>query len=72
MKDHFSEFFCTLMYNENGRYISFIAIQGQSKSVIITPESIDKGGWGNIAHTVAKFVYEPESTADSDINGAQV
>lgn len=48
MKDHFSDFFCTLKYNENGRYISFIAIQGQSKSVIIKPESIFKGGWGTL------------------------
>lgn len=64
MKDHFSEFFCTLKYNENGRYIIFIAIQGQRKSIIITPESTYKGGWGNIANKVAKFIYEPERTQE--------
>ncbi|OIT39117.1 hypothetical protein A4A49_63403, partial [Nicotiana attenuata] len=25
MKDHYAEFYCTLKYNEHGRYISFIA-----------------------------------------------
>ncbi|KAG5599553.1 hypothetical protein H5410_030923, partial [Solanum commersonii] len=33
MKDHFSEFFCTLKYNENGRYISFIAIQERTQQI---------------------------------------
>lgn len=60
MKDHFSDYFCTLKYNESGRYISFIAIQGQNKSVIITPESTYKGVWGNIADKIAKFIYEPK------------
>lgn len=60
MKDHFSEFFCTLKCNENGRYISFIALQGQRKSIIITPESSHKGGWVNIAHKMVKILYEPE------------
>ncbi|KAG5577331.1 hypothetical protein H5410_057465 [Solanum commersonii] len=59
MKDHFSEFFCTLKYNENGRYNSFIALQGQSKSIIITPDNSHDGGWGNIAHKVANILYEP-------------
>ncbi|KAG5619008.1 hypothetical protein H5410_018832 [Solanum commersonii] len=62
MKDHFAEFYCTLKYNESGRYISFIALQGQNKSVIITPESTFKGGWGNIAHKIAGFIYEPDET----------
>ncbi|KAG5609934.1 hypothetical protein H5410_021215 [Solanum commersonii] len=59
-KDYFSEFFCTLKNNENVRYISFIAIQGQNIAVIITPETTFRGGWGNIAHKIAKFIYEPE------------
>lgn len=59
-KDHFSELFCTLKYNENGRYISFIALQGQKKSIIITPECYYKGGWSNIAHKIAKFIYTTE------------
>ncbi|KAG5619929.1 hypothetical protein H5410_005147 [Solanum commersonii] len=62
MKDHFAEFYCTLKYNESGRYINFIALQGQNKSVIITPESTFKGGWGNIAHKIAGFIYEPDET----------
>lgn len=45
MKDHFSEFFCTLKYNEHGRYISFVAVQGNNESVIITPEISFKEGW---------------------------
>ncbi|KAG5630998.1 hypothetical protein H5410_002715 [Solanum commersonii] len=59
IKDLFSDFFCTPKYNENGRYISFIAIQGQKKAIIITPESSYNGVWGNIAHKIAKFTYEP-------------
>lgn len=35
MRDH-SDSFCSLKYNENGRYISFIDIQGGDKSIIIT------------------------------------
>jgi len=62
LKDHFAEFYCTLKYNESGRYISFIALQDQNKSVIITPESTPKGGWGNIAHKIAGFIYEPIKT----------
>ncbi|KAG5599060.1 hypothetical protein H5410_030430 [Solanum commersonii] len=46
-------------YNENGRYVSFIVIEGQNKAVTITPESSYKGGWGNIAHKIAKITYEP-------------
>lgn len=44
MKDHYSEFFCTPKYNKSGRYINFITIQGQSKLVLIIPESKHKGG----------------------------
>lgn len=62
MKDHFAEFYCTLKYNASGRYISFIALQGQNKSVIITPESTPKKGWGNIAHKIVGFIYEPIKT----------
>lgn len=47
-KDHFAVFFCIPKYNEHGRYISFIAIQGESKSIIITSETTYKEGWGHI------------------------
>lgn len=72
-RDHFSELFSTLKYNENGRYISFIALQGQKKSIIITPECYHKGGWSNIAHKIAKFIYttkeaeQPQTAATSKI-----
>lgn len=75
-REHFSELFCTLKYNENGRYISFIALQGHKKSIIITPECYYKGGWSNIAHKIAKFIYttkeaEPPQTATtSKITGS--
>lgn len=62
MKDHFAEFDCTLKYNSSGRYISFIELQGQKKSVIVTPESTFKEGWGNIAHKIVGFIYEPKET----------
>ncbi|KAF3665931.1 hypothetical protein FXO38_09300 [Capsicum annuum] len=39
MKDHFSEFFCTLKYNENGRSISFIAIQEALKKELVQAEN---------------------------------
>uniref|UniRef100_M0ZV41 DUF4283 domain-containing protein n=1 Tax=Solanum tuberosum TaxID=4113 RepID=M0ZV41_SOLTU len=67
LKDHFAEFYCTLKYNESGRYISFIALQGQNKSVIIIPESTPKGGWGNIAHKIAGFIYEPIKTQGTTV-----
>ncbi|KAG5614842.1 hypothetical protein H5410_014666 [Solanum commersonii] len=38
-KEHFAEFYCSLKYNDNGRFVSFIAIQGRNKSIIITPEA---------------------------------
>lgn len=44
-KHHFAEFFCTLKYNEHGRYASFIAVQGGSRSVIITPETTLNDVW---------------------------
>ncbi|WMV48686.1 hypothetical protein MTR67_042071 [Solanum verrucosum] len=68
MKDHYSEFFCTLKYNNSGRYISFVATQGQSKSVIITPESKHMEGWGNIAYKIARFTYEPTKEQNTQIS----
>ena len=68
MKDHFADFYCTLKYNSSGRYISFIALQGQKKSVIITPESTFKGGLRNIAHRIAGFIYEPKETQGLTVN----
>lgn len=44
-KHHFAEFFCTLKYNEHCRYASFIAVQGGSRSVIITPETTLNDVW---------------------------
>lgn len=38
--------FCTLKYNEKGRYISSVALQGQNKSIIITPASTRRGWAG--------------------------
>ncbi|KAG5609573.1 hypothetical protein H5410_020854 [Solanum commersonii] len=76
MKDHFAEFYCTLKYkgesigghrwvrpkyNESGRYISFIALQGQNKSVIITPESTFKGG------PTKKLYFVTEATEKAEI-----
>lgn len=72
-REHFSELFCTLKYNENGRYISFIALQGHKKSIIITPECYYKGGWSNIAHKIAKFIdttkkaQQPQTATTSKI-----
>ncbi|KAG5627492.1 hypothetical protein H5410_012710 [Solanum commersonii] len=68
VKDLYSDFFCTLKYNEKGRYISFIAIQGQNKAVILTPESSYNTGWGNIAHKIAKFTYEPTTEQKTQFN----
>ncbi|KAG5586345.1 hypothetical protein H5410_046779 [Solanum commersonii] len=62
MKDHFAEFYSTLKYNESGIYINFITLQGQNKSVIITLESTLKGGWRNIGHKIAQFIYELDKT----------
>ncbi|KAF3645207.1 hypothetical protein FXO38_19762 [Capsicum annuum] len=66
MKDHFSEFFCTFKYNENGRYISFIAIQGEHKAVIITLEITINGGWENIAQKIVKFINAPSTTTEAE------
>lgn len=45
LKEHYSEYFCTFKFNANGKYISFIAIRGINKSVIITSETKYKEGW---------------------------
>lgn len=59
---------CTLRYKENGRYVSFIAIQGQNKFIIITPESADNEGWGSMAHKIEKFTYEPTTKQKAQSN----
>lgn len=61
LRDHFEEFYGTLKFNKNGRYVSFIAIQGEKRSIIIIPEFSDKVGWSNIAHKIAKLVHEPSN-----------
>jgi len=68
LKEHFAEFYCSLKYNENGRFVSFIAIQGQNKSIIITPEASYMGGWSNIVHKIAKFIYEPNLQPKPQVN----
>ncbi|WMV47888.1 hypothetical protein MTR67_041273 [Solanum verrucosum] len=68
VKNLYSDLFCTLKYNKKGKYISFIAIQGQNKAVIITPESSYNTGWGNIAHKIAKFTYEPTTEQKTQFN----
>lgn len=48
LRDHFEEFYRTLKFNENGRYVSFSAIQREKRSIIITPEFSDKVSWSNM------------------------
>lgn len=67
LKDHFAEFFCALKYNEHGRYISVIAIQGGSRSVIITPEVTLNAGWGDIAQKINRFI---NATDEAEVNAA--
>lgn len=55
------KFFCTLQDNKNERYVGFIAVQGQNKSIIITPETTNRGDLGNNAHKIPKFIQEPEN-----------
>lgn len=62
LKDHYAEFFCTLKYNERGRYISFIALQGGNRAVIITPEVSFKAGWGDIAQKIIRLINAPTQT----------
>lgn len=64
MKDQFEESYGILKYNENGRYINFIAIQGENRSIIITPEFLNKGEWSNIAHKIDDCVYELTSLTE--------
>ncbi|KAF3674022.1 Ras-related protein RABF2b [Capsicum annuum] len=66
IKDNLWEFFCTLKYNENGRYISFISIQGEHKAVIITPETTLNGGWGNISQKIVKFINAQSIVTEAD------
>lgn len=58
-RDHFAEFFCNLKCNEQGRYISFIAIQVDNRSVIITPEITLNAGWTTIAQKISRFIIAP-------------
>lgn len=56
VKNHFAKFYSTFIYNEIGRYIIFISIQGMSRSIIITPETSNKGCW---IFNIASLNYEP-------------
>ena len=70
-KEHFAEFYCSLKYNEKGRFVSFIAIQGQKKSITITPEGSYMGwgwGWSNIVHKIGRFIYEPNLQPKPQVN----
>ncbi|KAF3681222.1 hypothetical protein FXO38_01856 [Capsicum annuum] len=46
----------------------YYTIQGPKKSVIITLETTYKGGWGNIAQEIEKFIYEPGKKQESQPN----
>lgn len=35
MKDHFSDFFCTLKYNENGTYINLFPFNGKTNMSLL-------------------------------------
>lgn len=67
MKDHYAEFYCNLKYNEYGRYISFIVVQGENKSVIITPEISLNAGWGDIAQKIQRLINVPEKERNIQI-----
>ncbi|XP_019247268.1 PREDICTED: uncharacterized protein LOC109226839 [Nicotiana attenuata] len=56
--EFFSQFYGTLKYNKYGRYISIIAIQGDSRSVTIIPEGTFKEGWGKIALKMDRFIND--------------
>ncbi|KAK6786236.1 hypothetical protein RDI58_014761 [Solanum bulbocastanum] len=43
-------------------------VAGQNKAVTITLEYSYKGGWGNIAHKIAKITYEPTTEQKVQLN----
>ncbi|KAF3662554.1 putative UDP-glucose 6-dehydrogenase-like isoform 1 [Capsicum annuum] len=67
-RDLFAEFYCNLKYNEHGRYISFIAVQGGNRSVIISPEIALNAGWAAIAQKMEKFIATPTRKGPSTFN----
>ncbi|CAN4120028.1 unnamed protein product [Withania somnifera] len=54
-RDLFAEFYCNLKYNEHGRYISFIAVQGEQLSNCISLNA----GWIAIVQKIEKFIAIP-------------
>lgn len=55
-KEQISEFYGTRKYNVHGRYMSFLALIGETKEVIIVPELGINAGWRNIAFKIEGFI----------------
>ncbi|WMV27311.1 hypothetical protein MTR67_020696 [Solanum verrucosum] len=55
-QEHVSNVFCARNFNNKGRYISIINIQGKNRAVIIIPEITFNAGWWDLATKIEKFI----------------
>jgi len=55
--EHISHLFCARNFNNKGRYISIISIQGKSRAVLIVPEISFNAGWWDLATKIEKFIH---------------
>jgi len=56
-QEHVSHLFCARNFNNKGRYISIISIQGKSRAVLIVPEISFNAGWWDLATKIEKFIH---------------
>ncbi|KAF3619743.1 hypothetical protein FXO38_26586 [Capsicum annuum] len=54
-------------FNRAGRFISIIAVQGQRRSIIISPESVFNGGWDMLAQKIKAFINRRGSPIQKEI-----
>ncbi|WMV41821.1 hypothetical protein MTR67_035206 [Solanum verrucosum] len=52
-----TQLFCARNFNNRGRYISIISVQGKNRAVLIIPETAFNVGWWDLANKLEKFIY---------------
>ncbi|WMV13352.1 hypothetical protein MTR67_006737 [Solanum verrucosum] len=66
-QEHVSHLFCARNFNNKGRYISIISIQGKSRTVLIVPEISFNAGWWDLATKIEKFIsYKANKSVDKN------
>jgi len=52
-----TQLFCARNFNNRGRYISIISVQGKNRAVLIIPETAFNVGLWDLANKIEKFIY---------------